>query len=143
MIELNNFTYKTNRILFEGANFIAPSIGIIGIAGESGCGKTTFLKIISKQIHLDSMVNNATSIFYGNQDALLKRDLTIIQQFELIESIYNREHDQSTIEELFNSLNIKASLPQKYDSCSLGEKKRIMIALSVYSNSPCIILDEP
>lgn len=39
MIELNNFTYKTNRILFEGANFIAPSIGIIGIAGESGCGK--------------------------------------------------------------------------------------------------------
>ena len=58
MIELNNFTYKTNRILFEGANFIAPSIGIIGIAGESGCGKTTFLKIISKQIHLDSMVLN-------------------------------------------------------------------------------------
>ena len=77
MIELNNFTYKTNRILFEGANFIAPSIGIIGIAGESGCGKTTFLKIISKQIHLDSMVNNATSIFYGNQDALLKKDHTI------------------------------------------------------------------
>ena len=34
MIELNNFTYKTNRILFEGANFITPSIGIIGIAGE-------------------------------------------------------------------------------------------------------------
>ena len=143
MIELNNFTYKTNRILFEGANFIAPSIGIIGIAGESGCGKTTFLKIISKQIHLDSMVNNATSIFYGNQDALLKKDLTIIQQFELIESIYNREHDQNAIDTLFNSLNIKANLSQKYDSCSLGEKKRIMIALSVYSNSPCIILDEP
>lgn len=143
MIELNNFTYKTNRILFKGANFIAPSIGIIGIAGESGCGKTTFLKIISKQIHLDSMVNDATSIFYGNQDALLKKDLTIAQQFELIESIYNREHNQNTIDELFNSLNIKASLSQKYDSCSLGEKKRIMIALSVYSNSPCIILDEP
>lgn len=143
MIELSNFTYKTNRILFEGANFIAPSIGIIGIAGESGCGKTTFLKIISKQIHVDSMVNDATSIFYGNQDALLKKDLTIAQQFELIESVYNREHDQNTIDELFNSLNIKASLSQKYDSCSLGEKKRIMIALSVYSNSPCIILDEP
>ena len=143
MIELLNFTYKTNKVLFEGANFKAPSIGIIGIAGESGCGKTTFLKIISKQIHVNSMVNDAASIFYGNQDALLKRDLTIAQQFELIEPIYNREHDQNTIDELFNSLNIKASLSQKYDSCSLGEKKRIMIALSVYSNSPCIILDEP
>lgn len=143
MIELTNFTYKTNKVLFDGASFKAPSTGMIGIAGESGCGKTTFLKIISKQIHLDSMVNNATSIFYGNQDALLKKDLTIAQQFELIESIYNREHNQNTIDELFNSLNIKASLPQKYDSCSLGEKKRIMIALSVYSNSPCIILDEP
>lgn len=123
MIELLNFTYKTNKVLFEGADFKAPSIGIIGIVGESGCGKTTFLKIISKQIHVDSMVNDATSIFYGNQDALLKRDLTIIQQFELIESIYNREHDQNTIDELFNSLNIKASLSQKYDSCSLGERR--------------------
>ena len=110
MIELLNFTYKTNKVLFEGANFKAPSIGIIGIAGESGCGKTTFLKIISKQIHVNSMVNDAASIFYGNQDALLKRDLTIAQQFELIEPIYNREHDQNTIDELFNSLNIKASL---------------------------------
>lgn len=143
MIELNNFTYKTNRILFEEANFIAPSIGIIGIAGESGCGKTTLLKIISKQIPVNSLINDSSSIFYGNQDALLKKDLTIAQQFELIESIYNKEHDQNTIDELFNSLNIKANLSQKYDSCSLGEKKRIMIALSVYSNSPCIILDEP
>lgn len=89
------------------------------------------------------MVNDAVSMFYGNQDALLKKDLTIAQQFELIESIYNREHDQNTIDVLFNNLNIKANLSQKYDSCSLGEKKRIMIALSVYSNSPCIILDEP
>lgn len=40
------------------------------------------------------MVNNATSIFYGNQDALLKKDLTIAQQFKLIESIYNRKYDQ-------------------------------------------------
>ena len=143
MIELLDFTYQTNKVLFEGASFMAPSTGIVGIAGESGCGKTTFLKIISKQIYVDSMVNDATSIFYGNQDALLKRDLTIMQQFELIESIYNREHDQNTIDTLFNSLNIKAKLSQKYDSCSLGEKKRIMIALSVYSNSPCIILDEP
>ena len=83
---------------------------MIGIAGESGCGKTTFLKIISKQIHLDSMVNDAVSMFYGNQDALLKKDLTIAQQFELIESIYNREHDQNTIDVLFNNLNIKANL---------------------------------
>lgn len=99
MIELTNFTYKTNKVLFDGASFKAPSTGMIGIAGESGCGKTTFLKIISKQIHLDSMVNDATSIFYGNQDALLKKDLTIAQQFKLIESIYNREHDQNTIDE--------------------------------------------
>lgn len=44
MIELKNFTYKTNKILFDGASFKAPSTGMIGIAGESGCGKTTFFK---------------------------------------------------------------------------------------------------
>ena len=77
MIELKNFTYKTNKILFDGASFKAPSTGMIGIAGESGCGKTTFLKIISKQIHLDSMVNDAVSMFYGNQDALLKKTLPL------------------------------------------------------------------
>lgn len=143
MIELNNFTYKTNKILFEGATFKAPSTGIIGIAGESGCGKTTLLKIISRQIPVDSLINDSSSIFYGNQDALLKKDLTITQQFELIEAIYNRDHDKNIIDELLNALNIKANISQKYDSCSLGEKKRILIALSVYSNSPCIVLDEP
>lgn len=143
MIELNNFTFKTNKILFEGATFRAPSTGIIGIAGESGCGKTTLLKIISKQIPVDSLINDSSSIFYGNQDALLKKDLTITQQFELIEAIYNRDHDKNVIDKLLNALNIKANISQKYDSCSLGEKKRILIALSVYSNSPCIVLDEP
>lgn len=44
MIELTNFTYKTNKVLFDGASFKAPSTGMIGIAGESGCGKTTFFK---------------------------------------------------------------------------------------------------
>ena len=48
MIELTNFTYKTNKVLFDGASFKAPSTGMIGIAGESGCGKTTFLKILWK-----------------------------------------------------------------------------------------------
>ena len=143
MIELNNFTFKTNKILFEGASFKAPSTGIIGIAGESGCGKTTLLKIISRQIPIDSLINDSSSIFYGNQDALLKKDLTITQQFELIEAIYNRDHDKNVIDKLLNALNIKANISQKYDSCSLGEKKRILIALSVYSNSPCIVLDEP
>lgn len=143
MIELNNFTFKTNKILFEGATFKAPSTGIIGIAGESGCGKTTLLKIISKQIPVGSLINDSSSIFYGNQDALLKKNLTITQQFELIEAIYNRDHDKNVIDKLLNTLNIKANISQKYDSCSLGEKKRILIALSVYSNSPCIVLDEP
>ena len=133
MIELNNFTFKTNKILFEGASFKAPSTGIIGIAGESGCGKTTLLKIISRQIPIDSLINDSSSIFYGNQDALLKKDLTITQQFELIEAIYNRDHDKNVIDKLLNALNIKANISQKYDSCSLGEKKRILIALSVYS----------
>ena len=81
MIELTIFTYKTNKVLFDGASFKAPSTGMIGIAGESGCWKTTLLKIISKQIPVNSLINDSSSIFYGNQDALLKRDLTIAQQF--------------------------------------------------------------
>ena len=88
MIELTNFTYKTNKVLFDGASFKAPSTGMIGIAGESGCGKTTLLKIISKQIPVNSLINDSSSIFYGNQDALLKKDLTIAQQFLIVLVLY-------------------------------------------------------
>lgn len=42
MIELTNFTYKTNKVLFDGASFKAPSTGMIGIAGESGWEKPLF-----------------------------------------------------------------------------------------------------
>ena len=47
MIELTNFTYKTNKVLFDGASFKAPSTGMIGIAGESGWGKTGKLVLLA------------------------------------------------------------------------------------------------
>jgi len=39
-------TSKRNMVVVDKVNFSLPKTGIVGIAGESGCGKTTLIKVL-------------------------------------------------------------------------------------------------
>ena len=72
MIRLNNIvaTYTTQRgqvNAVDGINLVIPDGIILGIAGESGCGKTTLMKAIYGDIGYP-LALAAGSVEYGFQD---------------------------------------------------------------------------
>ena len=147
---LNNFNFK-----FQKGN-------IYGIIGESGCGKTTLLTIISGLIKANKgkiIINN--KIVSGN-DIYSSYDLGFLSQnpFILNENILTNitlkfNHEKKEILKIKNNLkklNLSKFANHKYllnnnftfgDNLSGGEKQRIALLRTIFRNNSLILLDEP
>ena len=146
-----------NQIIFKDADFKTCSGKITGIIGKSGCGKTTFLKSLLYQYTdqilsvEDVVINNdnkedylLNNVSYIDQFGTYFDNMTIQQHFEFINHLKNYDLDQT---EMFNVLHL-VGLDQIETTCfpsalSIGQRKRFLIALSIYKNASIIIIDEP
>ncbi|MBT5023010.1 ribosome biogenesis/translation initiation ATPase RLI [Candidatus Woesearchaeota archaeon] len=108
---------------------------VIGILGENGIGKTSFVRILSKEIEPDSgEINEKIKIAYKPQhlkggDELVSVVLqTAIQKFE---------------NQLIIPLGIKPLLFKKLNQLSGGELQRVSIAQCLSQDADLFLLDEP
>ena len=136
---------------------------IVGIVGASGCGKSTFLKLLLRFWEKNSgeILYNGIDIDHINTDNLLD-NVTMVSQttylFEgtIAENLRIAKAD-ATQEELENACKAASvhefllTLPKGYetvvgtlgDNFSAGEKQRIGLARAFLRGSPVILLDEP
>ncbi len=73
------------EILFEDIDFEIKSNEKVAVIGRNGCGKTTLLKIINKEFHLDKgqlIIDNNISIGYLSQQAFKDEQLTVRESFD-------------------------------------------------------------
>jgi ATP-binding cassette subfamily F protein uup len=121
----------------------------IGIIGNNGSGKTTFLKLITKLVDADdgTIVQGETVSFgYYTQDTLKfnpeNRVIDAIKnEAEVIELADGR---QVTASQLLNQFNF--SPEKQYDfvkKLSGGEKRRLQLLKVLMGNPNFLILDEP
>lgn len=164
-ISINHLNFKYKCSASEALRDIVihfPKTGFVGIMGQSGSGKSTFIKVFMGIYQAEK-----NKIFWGNtdvQDISLKTIREMIsyvpQESEIInDTIYNnicygKENvSYQEIEELCKKLNLSEkinSLPDGYNSMiservnlSGGERQRILIARGIIKDAPIIILDEP
>ena len=159
-----NFTYKNSNLkVFNKVNFNLKKNECIGIVGESGVGKTTFVDLIlgllkpdQGQILLNNKNISDTSNFNMNNVAYLPQDPIILD--EKINLNISLEEDKN----LINSNNLKNSmikanfdkiaydLPNKIETSigengvrlSGGQNKRLALARAFYFGKQIIIMDE-
>lgn len=153
-----SFSYIDNKII-DNFSF---SFGIgdrIGLIGESGSGKTTFLKIISKiidnyngkiVINNDIDFHNITDDIYFKEVKLLTQEPILLDDSIKNNIILNSEFDERKFYDIFNKLKLNKSfidIDSKIDTeeknYSLGEARRICLARVLYSNPKFLYLDEP
>ncbi len=154
---------KNNKNIFDEVNLDIKFGEIIGIFGDSGSGKTTFLdlliglykpdsgtiKVDGEDIH-KSHLNWSKNIGYVSQDVYLTDD-TIKNNIAL--GVYeNKINDEKITNSIKNSgledyidslsLGIDTNVGEKGTSISGGQKQRIGIARALYNNPKILVLDE-
>ena len=169
-IEFNNlnvknlsFSYDRDTIILSDICMHAEKGEIIGIVGESGCGKSTFLKLLLRFWQKDNgqICYNGTDIDIINSENLLD-NVTMVSQVtylfdETIEDNLRIAKPNATQDELEKACKMASvhdfilSLPDGYqtrvgalgDNLSAGEKQRIGLARAFLCGSELILLDEP
>ncbi|MGL5126262.1 MAG: ABC transporter ATP-binding protein [Fusobacteriaceae bacterium] len=147
MIKLKNISKQFGDLkVLENISLEFPKNKISVILGESGCGKTTILNLISKVLkdfsgELKSEHNEISYIF---QEERLVPWITIFENIELIlKNSYSEEKRKEIIEEILKRLKILDFKNCYPNELSGGMKKKVEIAKSLLYPSTLILMDEP
>ena len=159
------FKYPENQIL-QNADIEIKRNEIVGIFGESGSGKSTFIDIFTGLIQIDSgtieIDGKKTEIFensnwfkmisYLSQNIFIF-DGTLKENIVFNFDRYNNKLQKKKLFEVVNLSNINnlATTNQGFDrqlgysagKISGGEKQRIGIARALFKDTPILIFDEP
>ena len=147
----------------KNINLELDDAGLIAICGESGSGKTTFLKILSKmdsptegEIIIDG-INTSEYDLDEMNDYRFQNISFIYQDYNLIESMtildnvmmpliirnYSYKEAKKISLEMIKKVGLENLKSQKCNKLSGGEKQRCAIARALVTNSKIIISDEP
>ena len=164
-IEINNASFKypnQKNFIFRNLNFKIKKGQFIGIKGESGSGKSTFLNLLltlinsqsgsilinkfkfsAKKIDLLDLSNFKNKILYASQEPLIinetiKKNIILEKKFE--NNLFKNALNKAKIDFYNNRSNIKVG--ERGIKLSGGQRQKILIARALYHKKDLIILDE-
>jgi len=126
------------------------------IVGESGGGKTTFLKLFNKMIsptsgevyYYDTPLSKIDSVSHRKKVVMLSQkpyifEKTILDNFKKLTEFNDLELDLEKAKKLLKDVSLKKELEVDASKLSGGEAQRLALARAMYLDSDVILLDEP
>lgn len=150
VFEFEEASYQIeDNVILDHFNYIIQTHDRIGITGENGTGKSTFLNLLTEKIPLDSgilRVGETVRVGYFQQDNIdIPDDKRIINYLQEVAEEVNRKDG--------TSLNITQLLDQfmftsqqrgaLIRSLSGGEKRRLYLVRLLMERPNVLLLDEP
>jgi ABC transport system ATP-binding/permease protein len=149
ILEINNVSKSYDKTLFSNFSHIFQKNERIGIIGANGCGKTTLLKLITKEAEAESgkiKIGMNTSFSYFKQEVDdFSKNISVIDYIRsFAENIRTTDGVLHSAKEMLQRFLFDGKMQQnKISSLSGGEKKRLYLLKSLMFGSNFIILDEP
>ncbi len=135
LISWNGINKKLGKFLLQTESGKINRGEVIGVLGENGIGKTTFVKILANVIDKDSgTLNESVKVSYKPQ--------YLESSDELVINILNNAITKYT-NQIINPLNLKPLFEKKINELSGGELQKVTIALCLSKDADLYLLDEP
>jgi len=149
-----------NRLILDNISFKINEGEIFGMLGPNGVGKSTIFNLITGLIKPDNgkiKINNDNvlnypiylrtkkfKVGYVPQYGGYFGDLTLYQNLKAIAEIVinNKNNEEDKINELINKFELENLRNIKAKFLSGGQKKKLVIALSLLSDPRVLLLDE-
>jgi ABC-type bacteriocin/lantibiotic exporter with double-glycine peptidase domain len=158
-----SFSFSNNEKIFENLNFVIKRGEKIGLVGESGIGKTTFLNLISGLLHPTSgniycdnhLIKEDPKDWYPNIAYIYQSNFILNDTIEnnISFNVQKNEHHAKKIKMIINLLNLENFLKKQTAGLNTyigdggvklsgGQIQKIAIARAIYSDREILICDE-
>jgi iron complex transport system ATP-binding protein len=157
-----SFSYRERPVLSK-IDLDIKKGEIIGILGPNGCGKTTLLKLLNRNLHPESgrifmeekdlesiskreIARHIAVVPQSNEIrfAFSVRDIVMMGRMPFLNQFQGESSDDVRIvEEAMKRTNILAFADRPINTMSGGERQRVIIARAIAQKPEIILLDEP
>ena len=131
-----------DKVVLDKFSIVIPVGSIFGIMGESGCGKTTLLRIL---LGLEKADSGSISGLPTRISAVFQED-RLCDEFSAVENVAiaaPRKTPREEIEECLRALGLDDSIHRPVRTLSGGMRRRVAIARALLAEGELLLLDEP
>ena len=162
IIELKNISvFYNKRQIIENLNLSINKQEILGMLGPNGVGKSTIFNLITglkDPNYGEIIINgvNATKLPINERFTKFKlglvpqyggliHDLSLIDNLKLVSEIHIKEKElrDHKINKIITQFEFESLLMIKAKNLSGGQKKKLVIAMSLMNDPKILLLDEP
>lgn len=150
VFEFEEASYKIEEnIILDQFNYIIQTHDRIGITGENGAGKSTFLNLLAEKIPLNSgllRIGETVRVGYFQQDNIdVPDDKRIINYLqEVAEEVHRKDGTSLNITQLLDQFMFTShQRGTLIRSLSGGEKRRLYLIRLLMERPNVLLLDEP
>ncbi len=160
-IENFSFRYSNNDFTLHCPDIRIKSSSLVTLIGPNGSGKTTFLKVIAKQIdhHVKFFWNKYfiykfSTMEFAKYISYLPQTLNFNPFFTVLETLWlsrfthnpslkKTKKEQEIVEKYLEYFEIQNIRNKKIGELSGGQQKQVFLAATFVQETPIILLDEP
>lgn len=143
--------------ILHALSFDIPEGETLVILGESGCGKTTLLKVLAGLLRpsqgeiwledraISQLPAAQRGVIYLDQEPLLFEHLTVQENIGFAQRFQarNLSEDTHAVQEMLAAIDLREHATKREWQLSGGQKQRVAFARAVLARPRLLLLDEP
>jgi ABC-type multidrug transport system ATPase subunit len=137
---------RHTRQVLRGADLTLRPGEVVGLVGENGSGKSTFMKVLVGALRPDAGTVAVTGrLGYCPQDPVVYERLTCDEHFELFGHAYRMATDEERASRraLYAALGFERYASTRADQLSGGTLAKLNLGLALLADPEVLLLDEP
>ncbi len=163
-MKLDDFHFKYNKVnILDGVDIDVNKGEILGILGPNGCGKTTILKNLNKNLSPSEgcVLLNGTNLEELSKKGIAK-EIAVVPQTNEVHFAFtvrdivamgrmpfqsmmggNSSEDEKIVDEAIRRTGLSKYADRHINTMSGGERQRVIIARAIAQTPKIILMDEP